>query len=129
MTGWMVWLGAALLVLILAVVNRRLKRSGPLGKAADGLRELVLKQREGRSTPNDLPLWEVSLDRLEAYPSEYNELNVELRFLEAFAQFLAQHYPSDERIPAYQAAGSYRKDTIWGVKIPREDREHSEDKS
>ena len=129
MTGWMAWLGAALLVLILAVVNKRVKRSGPLGKAADGLRQLVLKQREGRSTPEDLPLWEASLDRLAAYPSEYNELNAELRFLDAFAQFLGTHYPSDERIPSLQAAGSYRKDTIWGVKIHREDRESRNDRS
>ncbi|OXM82732.1 hypothetical protein [Paenibacillus rigui] len=121
MNGIWAWLGLALLIGAGVAVNRLVKSSGPLGQAAAGLRHLVGQQLQGQSTPEDLPLWEKHLAALDQYPSDYNKLNLEIRFIQIFAQYLEQHYPSDERIPAWLEAGSYRKDTVWGIKINRQD--------
>lgn len=121
MTGTGAWIGLALIVILLVAANKLMKRYGRLGQASQELKELALKQREGRSVPEDLPSWEACLQKLKSYPSDYNRLELEIQFLEAFALYLTQHYPSDARLPELQAAGGYRKDTIWGVKIQRKD--------
>jgi hypothetical protein len=122
MTGLWVWIGFAVLITGLVVLNRIYKQSGRLGKSVVGLRQLVEKQHKGLSVSSDLSDWEMHQEGLEGYPSEYNRLNQEIQFILAFGQFLEQHYPSDERIDRLKASGSFRKDTIWGVKINRQDK-------
>ncbi|MBB3113881.1 hypothetical protein FHS18_005996 [Paenibacillus phyllosphaerae] len=112
-------LGCVIVLLIIWLLRVKYVKYGGAGQAAKELRLLTSSQREGSSTPEDLPRWEDSQRRMENYLSEYNKLNMEIRFTEAFLFYLEQHYPADPRVGILQESAAHRKDSIWGFKVNR----------
>lgn len=114
-----IWLGFALVIALLMLLNRKQHYSKTVRSARSGLSELAEKFRNGRSEERDLEKWEQYLAQLEAHPNEYNRLDSEIGLRQAFAGYLEKHYPHDGRLPDWKEAAAWKKDSIWGFKIDR----------
>jgi hypothetical protein len=120
MLGIWVWLGLAAGLAIIVVLRQRWKLRGPIGTAASELRRLCDALRSATDASSDLPDWERARTALERYPSDYNKLNGEIEFVDAFTAYLERHFPNDPRLESLRMAKSYRKSSIWGFNIRRD---------
>lgn len=115
----LLWVGLFLIIVILAWLNQKQRLSGKVKAAYAQLRALNARTREGRSSDEDLALWEANLQELEKHPNEYNKLDEEIRLREAFVLYLERHYPEDIRLEKLREAAAFQKDSVWGMKIKR----------
>ncbi|ANE45183.1 hypothetical protein SY83_01245 [Paenibacillus swuensis] len=119
--GQGLWLMAAAVVLGAFLLTQMYRSSGKLGAARRELTRLTEKQKAGQGTPEDRAAWELHRTALRNHPSEYNKLNMEIQFEEAFLRYLEQFHPDDSGLAALRLTAGYRKDTLWGFKVNRKD--------
>lgn len=117
-SGILIGVIAALVVLML--VRMKWKSASPVGQAGEELKRLTEAYRNHTDSPEDLAAWEQALSVLERYPSDYNKLNEDIRFVPAFAEYLEKNHPEDPRLESLRKYAHYRKDSIWGIPIKRE---------
>ncbi|MFC0213731.1 hypothetical protein ACFFK0_14900 [Paenibacillus chartarius] len=116
--GWIIGIGIALAVLLL--LRAKLKAASPSGRAAAELKRLTEAYNGHADSPQDLPSWKEALSVMERYPSDYNKLNGEISFVQAFVAYLEKHYPEDAGLQSLRQHAHYRKDSIWGITVKRD---------
>jgi hypothetical protein len=116
--GWLIVVVAALVILM--VLRTKQQTSSPSGKAGAELKRLSEAFHNQADSPEDLAAWEQALAVMERHPSDYNKLNEEIRFVQAFAGYLERHHPEDARLETLRQYAHYRKDSIWGIPIKRD---------
>jgi hypothetical protein len=111
------WIGIAVVVIVLTFLNQKQLYSSKVKQAYRELRQLTDNVQSGQSGPQELESWERNLAEMEKHPNEYNKLDYEIGLRRAFAMYLERHYPQDSRLPDLQEAAAHRKDSVWGIKM------------
>lgn len=115
----LLWILFILVIVLFGWLNHKQRYSPKIKTAYRELTDLAERTREGRAEASDLAVWEARLKELEEHPNEFNKLDEAIGLREAFVLFLEKHVPEDDRLEKLRESASFRKDSVWGMKIRR----------